>query len=107
MEVLLPHSLDEALEIKAQHPEAVPLSGGTDLMVELNFGRVRPPAIVDLTRVAELTTWRGANGRCPGTSFSPARRRPRPLRTSSSSAPAGNACAAPAVFPRSARATRW
>src|SRR6266704_2670785 len=62
MEVLLPHSLDEALEIKAEHPEAVPLSGGTDLMVELNFGRVRPPAIVDLSRVAELTTWREENG---------------------------------------------
>src|SRR6266567_8918706 len=62
MEVLLPHSLDEALEIKAEHPEAVPLSGGTDLMVELNFGRVRPLAIVDLSRVAELTTWREENG---------------------------------------------
>src|SRR6266699_6913979 len=62
MEVLLPHSLDEALEIKAEHPEAVPLSGGTDLMVELNFGHVRPPAIVDLSRVAELTTWREENG---------------------------------------------
>jgi len=62
MEVLLPHSLDEALEIKAEHPEAVPLSGGTDLMVEMNFGRVRPPAIVDLSRVAELTTWREENG---------------------------------------------
>src|SRR5256884_4007490 len=55
MEVLLPHSLDEALAIKAEHPEAVPLSGGTDLMVELNFGRARPPAIVDLNRVGELT----------------------------------------------------
>src|SRR6266516_4902636 len=62
MEVLLPHSLDEALEIKAEHPEAVPLSGGTDLMVELNFGRARPPAIVDLSRVAELTTWREEDG---------------------------------------------
>ena len=62
MEVLLPHSLDEALAIKAEHPEAVPLSGGTDLMVELNFGRVRPPAIVDLNRVAELRTWREENG---------------------------------------------
>src|SRR2546426_10356026 len=62
MQVLLPHSLDEALAIKAEHPEAVPLSGGTDLMVELNFGRVRPPAIVDLNRVAELRTWREENG---------------------------------------------
>src|SRR5437016_3921276 len=62
MEVLLPHSLDEALAIKAAHPEAVPLSGGTDLMVELNFGRARPRAIVDLNRVGELTAWREENG---------------------------------------------
>src|SRR5213078_5049736 len=62
MEVLLPHSLDEALAIKAEHPEAVPLSGGTDLMVELNFGRLRPAAIIDLNRVPELTAWREENG---------------------------------------------
>src|SRR5437868_7273729 len=63
MEVLLPHSLDEALAIKAEHPEAVPLSGGTDLMVELKFGRARQPAIVDLNRVGELTAWREENGK--------------------------------------------
>ena len=62
MEVLLPHSLDEALEIKAEHPEAALLNGGTDLMVDLNFGRLRPPAIVDLSRVGELATWRQENG---------------------------------------------
>jgi CO/xanthine dehydrogenase FAD-binding subunit len=62
MEVLLPHSLDEALAIKAERPEAMPLNGGTDLMVDLNFGRVRPPAIVDLSRLSELATWRQENG---------------------------------------------
>src|ERR1700694_2411806 len=62
MEVLLPHSLDEALAIKAERPEAVPLNGGTDLMVDLNFGRVRPPAIVDLSRLSELATWRQETG---------------------------------------------
>jgi CO/xanthine dehydrogenase FAD-binding subunit len=62
MEVLLPRSLDEALAIKAEHPEAVPLNGGTDLMVELNFGRLRPPAILDLNRVRELATWREEDG---------------------------------------------
>src|SRR5690348_3917878 len=62
MEVLLPHSLDEALAVKAEHPEALPLNGGTDLMVEVNFGRLRPPAIVDLNRVAELTASREEDG---------------------------------------------
>jgi CO/xanthine dehydrogenase FAD-binding subunit len=61
MEVLLPRSLDEALAIKAERPEAVPLNGGTDLMVDLNFGRLRPPAMLDLNRVAELRQWRTEN----------------------------------------------
>jgi CO/xanthine dehydrogenase FAD-binding subunit len=62
MEVLLPHSLEEALAMKGDHPEAVPLAGGTDLMVEVNFGRLRPAAFIDLSRVAELASWRQENG---------------------------------------------
>jgi CO/xanthine dehydrogenase FAD-binding subunit len=54
MELLQPATWDEALEAKAEHPEALPLWGGTDVMVELNFGRARPEAILDLTRVKEL-----------------------------------------------------
>jgi CO/xanthine dehydrogenase FAD-binding subunit len=62
MEVLLTESWHEALELKAAHPEAVPIAGGTDLMVELNFDRIRPPAILDLTRIPELTAWGSENG---------------------------------------------
>jgi|SRR6266550_8848529 len=62
MEVLVPHTLEEALAIKAQRPEAIPLAGGTDLMVDLNFGRLRPTAIVDLSQVGELAVLRQANG---------------------------------------------
>ncbi|HEV3053674.1 MAG TPA: FAD binding domain-containing protein, partial [Solirubrobacteraceae bacterium] len=47
---------------KAAHPDAVPIAGGTDLMVELNFDRIRPPAILDLTRIEELTEWGTDNG---------------------------------------------
>src|SRR5687767_7365408 len=54
MELLQPATCDEALAAKAAHPEALPLTGGTDVMVELNFGRTRPEAILDLTRIAEL-----------------------------------------------------
>jgi CO/xanthine dehydrogenase FAD-binding subunit len=57
MEFLQPASWDEALEAKAAHPEALPLWGGTDVMVDVNFGRARPPAILDLTRVGELARW--------------------------------------------------
>ena len=54
MEFLQPATWEEALEAKAAHPEAMPLWGGTDVMVEMNFGRARPEAILDLTRVDEL-----------------------------------------------------
>jgi CO/xanthine dehydrogenase FAD-binding subunit len=62
MEFLQPASWDEALAAKAEHPEALPLWGGTDVMVDINFGRERPEAILDLTRVGELTQWRRDNG---------------------------------------------
>lgn len=62
MDVLRPHSLDEALAMKAERPEATPIAGGTDLMVDLNFGRQRPPAMIDLNRVAELASWQAENG---------------------------------------------
>ncbi|MEV4133490.1 xanthine dehydrogenase family protein subunit M [Dactylosporangium sp. NPDC049742] len=57
MEFLRPSTWDEALAAKAEHPGAVPIAGGTDVMVELNFDRRRPPALLDLTRVAALTDW--------------------------------------------------
>jgi CO/xanthine dehydrogenase FAD-binding subunit len=62
MEFLQPASWAEALEAKAAHPEALPLWGGTDVMVEMNFARARPAAILDLTRVNELTEWDRDNG---------------------------------------------
>jgi CO/xanthine dehydrogenase FAD-binding subunit len=57
MEFLSPSTLADALAAKAEHPGAVPILGGTDVMVELNFDRRRPPALLDLTRVEELATW--------------------------------------------------
>jgi CO/xanthine dehydrogenase FAD-binding subunit len=54
---LLPTTLAEALEAKAAHPEAVPIAGGTDLMVDLNFDRRRPERLIDLTRIPELGEW--------------------------------------------------
>jgi CO/xanthine dehydrogenase FAD-binding subunit len=54
MEFLQPPTWREALEARGAHPEALPIWGGTDVMVELNFGRARPDALLDLTRVDEL-----------------------------------------------------
>jgi CO/xanthine dehydrogenase FAD-binding subunit len=63
MEFLQPTSLADALAAKAEHPGAVAIQGGTDVMVEMNFDRHRPPALIDLNRVAELREWGGDNGR--------------------------------------------
>ena len=62
VEVLQTDSWQEARELKATHPDAVPIAGGTDLMVELNFDRIRPAKIIDLTRIPELTEWGPENG---------------------------------------------
>src|SRR3954467_11279405 len=62
MDFLRPASLDEALAMKAATPEAVPIAGGTDVMVELNFDKRRPPALLDLGQVGELATWSEGEG---------------------------------------------
>lgn len=57
MEFLRPASWPEALAARAAYPDALPLAGGTDVMVELNFARRRPAQLLDLSRVRELRTW--------------------------------------------------
>src|SRR4026207_2258645 len=54
MDVHTPRTLEEALRLKAELPEARFLQGGTDVMVELNFGRSRPDALVNLAELAAL-----------------------------------------------------
>src|ERR1700761_6846126 len=55
-------SLEEALAAKSACPDAVPIAGGTDVMVELNFDRRRPPALLDLSLVPELRGWHEDDG---------------------------------------------
>ncbi len=62
MEFLQPSSWAEALEMKSANPEAMPIAGGTDVMVEINLDRHRPASIIDLTRVPELTEWAMEDG---------------------------------------------
>ena len=57
MEFLRPRNWSEALAAKAANPDALPIAGGTDVMVELNFARRRPAALLDLTNVNELSGW--------------------------------------------------
>ena len=62
MDVLTPRSLEEALDLKAAHPGALPIQGGTDVMVALNFDRARPDVLLNLNEVAELRGWSRENG---------------------------------------------
>jgi CO/xanthine dehydrogenase FAD-binding subunit len=62
VQVLTPRSLAEALRLKAEHPGSVPIQGGTDVMVELNFDRARPETLLNLNEVGELRGWSRDNG---------------------------------------------
>ncbi len=62
MDVFTPTTLEEALRLKAERPDARPIAGGTDLLVELNFDRARPEAILNLAEVAELRRWSREDG---------------------------------------------
>ena len=62
MDVRTPRTLDEALRIKAEHPQALPIQGGTDVMVALNFDRTRPGTVLNLNEVGELRGWSRDNG---------------------------------------------
>ncbi|MEU9120876.1 FAD binding domain-containing protein [Streptomyces sp. NPDC048506] len=57
MDFLRPASWEEALAAKAEHPTAVPIAGGTDVMVEINFDHRRPEFLLDLNRIADLSEW--------------------------------------------------
>jgi CO/xanthine dehydrogenase FAD-binding subunit len=46
----------------AAHPGAIPLAGGTDLMVEVNAGRGLPDTVVSLAGVTELRGWEVLDG---------------------------------------------
>ena len=63
-----PRDLDHALELRAAHPEAMPLAGCTDVMVFIEAGAIDPPAFLDLWGLGALrgvhaeedTLWIGA-----------------------------------------------
>ncbi len=67
-----PRSLDEAIACRAIHPFATVLAGGTDIMVYLEAGSLKPSSLLDLwkvdalrgitvqadgVRIGALTTW--------------------------------------------------
>jgi CO/xanthine dehydrogenase FAD-binding subunit len=57
VEIVHPTSIDEALA--GLSGDVTPLAGGTDLMVEVNFGHARPTTVTGLRRLDELKEWDG------------------------------------------------
>ncbi len=66
MTVLAPDRLDAALIALAGDPAPTVLAGGTDLMVEVNYGQRRPDDVVSLRRLDELRGWRVERTTGPG-----------------------------------------
>jgi CO/xanthine dehydrogenase FAD-binding subunit len=62
MDFLQPTSWADALAVRAERLDAVPIAGGTDVMVDVNFDRSRPGALLDLGRVPELREWASEDG---------------------------------------------
>ena len=48
--------------LRSQYPDAFPICGGTDLMVDINFGRARPATLLDLASVEGLDSWELVDG---------------------------------------------
>lgn len=57
MEYHRPTSWNDALALKAEDPTALPINGGTDVMVGINFDQIRPAALLDLSHVSEIHGW--------------------------------------------------
>jgi len=53
-EYLVPESLQEALQMLSDRPEAIPLAGGTDLLVQVKEGSRSVETLLSLKRVTEL-----------------------------------------------------
>ncbi|HEY6700923.1 MAG TPA: 4-hydroxybenzoyl-CoA reductase subunit beta [Pseudolabrys sp.] len=52
--VVSPTTLAEAIAARADNPQAMPLGGGTDLVVNIRRGIVAPPVLIDMNGVQEL-----------------------------------------------------
>ncbi|MGE4567403.1 MAG: FAD binding domain-containing protein, partial [Acidimicrobiales bacterium] len=59
MSVTIARSLDQALEILSERPDALILAGGTDLMVQINRGSLNElSTVIAVNRIPELQGWK-------------------------------------------------
>lgn len=54
----MPKTVDDALRLLSKEPDSTLLSGGTDIMVEVNFNHRKPSSVIALRRLDELKTWK-------------------------------------------------
>ena len=57
MPVFIPSSLFEATHLLSNNPDAHLLTGGTDMMVEVNFNRRHPETVIALRNIPEFQKW--------------------------------------------------
>ena len=62
MDMVRPATFAEALTAKAERPDLMPVAGGTDVMVGINFDKSRPPGLLDLRLLPGLTEWSITDG---------------------------------------------
>lgn len=62
LQLLRPRRLDEALTMLSENPGTVPLAGGTDLYVSLNFGTLQGTRFLDVWELDELRDIHDGNG---------------------------------------------
>lgn len=60
--IYAPKSISEAVRVLEEVPDAQILSGGTDFMVEVNFGHRAPTSILSLRSIKELRSWSQQDG---------------------------------------------
>jgi CO/xanthine dehydrogenase FAD-binding subunit len=57
MEIVRPDNVAGVLDALASHPDALVLAGGTDAMVLVNAGALRPEYVISLRHVEDLKAW--------------------------------------------------
>ena len=57
MPVFIPSSLAEATRLLSNNPDAHLLTGGTDMMVEVNFNHRHPETVIALRNIPEIKQW--------------------------------------------------
>ena len=57
MPVFIPSSLTEATQLLSNNPDAHLLTGGTDMMVEVNFNHRHPETVIALRNIPEFQQW--------------------------------------------------